>query len=190
MESKSLIDKLSLAVKEGKAVKIVYIVGIVGIALIFISTLFKDKPNTTNKKTQTEDSTLEYCNMLEDKIKKLVSSITSSNKVEVLITLDSGVEYVYANEINKDTDKLEDVNGNDNRKVQEKDKEEKKYIIVKTEDGGEVALLVTELAPKIRGVAIVCEGGDRKDIAEKIKHAVSTVLDITTRRVSITGINK
>lgn len=187
MEAKGLIHKLSLATKEGKAVKIIYIVGIIGIALIFLSTLFKGKPNTAAQKDKSYDPTLEYCQMLEEKIKKLVSSITSSKRVEVLITLDSGVEYVYANEIVKDTDKLEDVNGDDNRKFQQKDSEEKKHIIVKTQDGGERALLITELAPQIRGVAIVCEGGDRQDIAEKIKNAVSTVLDITTKRVSITG---
>ncbi|HHW45891.1 MAG TPA: hypothetical protein GXX17_03150 [Clostridiales bacterium] len=189
MEPKGLLHKLSDAAKEGKAVRIIYIVGIIGIALIFLSTFFKDKPDSHGKKAESKDATLEYCRMLEEKVKRLVSSITSSDKVEVLITLESGVEYVYANEVVKDTDKLEDVNGNDNRKVQQKDSEEKKHIIVKTEDGGETALLVTEIAPKIRGVAIVCEGGDRQDIAEKIKDAVSTVLDITTKRVSITGIN-
>ena len=41
--------------------------------------------------------------------------------------------------------------------------------------------------PEVRGVAIVCEGGDNEIIAEKIQNTVTAALNITSKRVSIAG---
>ena len=60
---------------------------------------------------------------------------------------------------------------------------------MKTADGGEQALLITEQMPEIRGVAIVCEGGDNEIINEKIKNTVTAALNITSKRVYICGRN-
>ena len=61
------------------------------------------------------------------------------------------------------------------------------YITVKTADGGEQALLVTAEMPEVRGVAVVCRGGDDELINEKIKNAVTAALNITSKRVYIAG---
>ncbi len=54
-------------------------------------------------------------------------------------------------------------------------------------DGGEQALLVTAEMPEVRGVAVVCRGGDDELINEKIKNAVTAALNITSKRVYIAG---
>ena len=54
-------------------------------------------------------------------------------------------------------------------------------------DGGEQALIVTEIMPQIRGVAIICKGGNIEQTAEKIKNAVTAALNITSKRVYISG---
>ena len=61
------------------------------------------------------------------------------------------------------------------------------YITVKSADGGEQALLVTTQMPQVRGVAIVCRGGDDELINEKIQNAVTAALNITSKRVYIAG---
>jgi stage III sporulation protein AG len=43
--------------------------------------------------------------------------------------------------------------------------------------------------PEIRGVAIVCIGGDNELIAQKIENTVTAALNITSQRVSIAGGN-
>ena len=63
------------------------------------------------------------------------------------------------------------------------------YITVKTADGGEKALIVTTQMPEIRGVAVVCQGGDDEALREKIKNAVTSALNITSQRVYICGRN-
>ena len=51
-------------------------------------------------------------------------------------------------------------------------------------------MLVTVEMPEVRGVAIVCDGGDNEYIAEKIQNAVTAALDITSKRVYICGRNR
>ena len=41
--------------------------------------------------------------------------------------------------------------------------------------------------PEVRGVAVVCRGGDDELINEKIKNAVTAALNITSKRVYIAG---
>ena len=73
----------------------------------------------------------------------------------MVITLESGIKYSYA-------DIKEGVSENKTASNSESISSEVKqtYITVKTANGGEEALLVTTEMPEVRGVAIVCEGGE------------------------------
>ncbi len=163
-----------------KSPKILIIAGILGIVLIFLSTL-TGKEDKANNLTQ-EFSAEEYRLKLEEDLEKVVQSITGSNNVTVVVTLESGIKYKYA-DIKEDTssDKTEN-------NAQNKSRESKQsYITVKGSDGGEQALLITAEMPEIRGVAIVCEGGDNEYTAEKIQNTVTAALNITSKRVYIAG---
>jgi len=41
--------------------------------------------------------------------------------------------------------------------------------------------------PQVRGVAIVCDGGDNQILNEKILNTVTAALNITSKRVYICG---
>lgn len=187
MSSNKKFDGIFGIFKSEKAGRIIFIVGIAGILLIFLSTYIKDKPKETKTDSVSSQSTEAYSEMLETKLSAIVSDITASPNVRVLVTLESGTEYVYANEINQDTNKTEDVTASDDRKVQQKDSTQQKYIIVQSPEGGEIALLVTELAPKVKGVVVVCDGGNNPAVAEKVSDAITTVLNIPSKRVCVTG---
>lgn len=174
--------------KGEKAIKALFIAGIVGIVLIFLSTFLEGKPKQTAAAAESgTDSAEAYCAMLEQKLGAIVADITASNNVRVFVTLESGAEYVYANELKQGTDTVEDTKGGDSRKVQQKDSTEQNYILVEGEDGRKTALLVTELAPKVQGVTVVCDKGNQPAVAEQITNAITTALHITSRRVCVTG---
>ena len=95
--------------------KSLIIIGLIGIGLIFLSSIGNDKEKTP---TQAENFSVEdYKAALEKDIKKLVKGITGSRKVTVVITLESSVNYNYAeiteslseekNEQNRDEQKTE-----------------------------------------------------------------------------------
>ena len=175
--------------KGEKAIKALFIAGIVGIVLIFLSTFLEGKPKRESAAAAESgtDATEAYCAMLEQKLGAIVADITASNNVRVFVTLESGAEYVYANELKQGTDTVEDTKGGDSRKVQQKDSTEQSYILVEGEDGRKTALLVTELAPKVQGVTVVCDKGNQPEVAEQITNAITTALHITSRRVCVTG---
>ncbi len=163
--------------------KILIIVGAVGILLIYLSSFFGS--TDTKEKAEANQSTLsaeQYRKQLEEDICDMVSQITGSKKVTAVITLESGIKYSYA-DIKEETEA-----GKTEQDEESFDKELKAgYITVKTADGGEQALLITENMPEIRGVAIVCEGGDNEIINEKIKSTVTAAFNITSKRVYICG---
>lgn len=171
-----IFSKLAPIIKKPK---FLIIAGLIGIILIAFSGGEKTKTET---KSEQIFSAEEYKQDLEKELKKLVGDIVGSRDVSVVLTLDNDLEYSYAESIEEN--KLQET-----KKDDESQKNELKegYIVVKTADGGEEALLVTKAMPKIRGVAIVCTGGDNEILREKIENAVTAALNITKKRVYICG---
>jgi stage III sporulation protein AG len=105
----------------------------------------------------------------------------------VAVTLESGSEYVYANNTNKSTD-LAETQNDSQITVKQNDSTEEQYIIIDSGDG-ESALVVTEKLPRIRGVVIVASGANNEQIRQAIVNSVTTALDISSRKVYVTNAN-
>ncbi len=163
--------------------KLLVISGLCGIALIFVSSLFGGETKSTKTDTDTVAYTAdEYRECLENDIKNIVTGITGDRKPTVVITLESGIRYNYAS-----ADETDTTSATGSTTDQSSESKKQSYITVKTADGGEQALIVTEIMPDVRGVAIICEGGNNEITAEKIKNAVTAALNITSKRVYISG---
>lgn len=176
-------DILNKYIKLLKKPKNLIIIGVVGLVLIVFSNIFTAKEEKTVTQT-TEITTDDYKAILEEDIKNTVRNITGSKNVSVVITLESGLKYSYADTREETlTERQEKENRTSDNELKEG------YITVKTSDGGEEALLVTTHMPEVRGVAIVCDGGDNEYLAEKIQNAVTAALDISSKRVYICGRN-
>lgn len=163
---------------------IAVMVGTLGILLIGLSSCGnEEKTNPTISEEINNDD--EYCNNLEEKIADIVMAITGDDNCLVAITLETGTEYVYADQNKTDTDQTEDKSGTETTK-KESIKKEQEYIIVKGEDGSQQAIKITEKKPVVRGVAIVTY--EITDAAkEEVMQAVTSVLGITSRKISITS---
>ncbi len=159
--------------KNGKAL---FIIGIIGILLIFSSSLIPSKSEDTVEREKSFNAE-EYAEALEKSVKRTVQSITGSRDVTVFITLEGGPRYTYGQD---SKEKNEDSDSENNRES------ELSYIIVTDADGNEKALSVYESYPEIRGVTVVYSGSSA--YSEKIESAVTAALGITSKRISI--INK
>ncbi len=166
-----MINEINIFEKlKGKSGKLIFFLGVAGILLIYLSSFLssgEEKPVAVKT-----DDTASYCEFLENRIVELVKGITGSRKVSVVVTLDSGKQYVYADEGRKS----EGENESDS---------EQSYIIVRSSNGDEGGLLVTEYLPVVRGVAIVTNGLSAKKRNE-ISAAVCAALDISERKVYVT----
>ena len=172
-----------------KSKKIIICIGILGIALIFISELFKTnnaKKVTASTSSTASSSTYEYVAQLENNLKELISSIKGAGNTRVMVTLENSEETVYATEEKKNKEATEDKSDGQLSKKRESDDCEKKYITVRDADGTERALSVTQIQPTVKGVVVVCDGGDIPEVQQKITDAIKTALNITSKRVYVT----
>ena len=172
-----------------KSKKIIICIGILGIALIFISEFFKTnnaKKVTASTSAIASSSTYEYVAQLENNLKELISSIKGAGNTRVMVTLENSEETVYATEEKKNKEATEDKSDGQLSKKRESDDCEKKYITVRDADGTERALSVTQIQPTVKGVVVVCDGGDIPEVQQKITDAIKTALNITSKRVYVT----
>lgn len=170
-------EKWRSYLKSDKKTTIIAVAGLIIIIAIMISEL-----TTTNEKNievKNSNTEYDYCQTLETKIEEIISSIDGAGKTKVMITLSETTEYIYAkNESNQNKSSNDSLNTDF----------ENDYVIIEqnNEDSG---LLVKTIEPKIRGVAIVCEGGDNPTVQQNIYLTVSAVLNVSTARISISKLN-
>lgn len=168
-------EKIIELFNRDKKTFLIVLVGIIGVFFIMVSELDFDTKNENKKATKFTNDSYEYCLYLEERVADIVSLIEGAGKVEVMITLAETTEYVYAKNQN-DTKKTNDNSENlDNQSD---------FVIIE-KDNNDSGLLIKTFEPKIRGVAIVCEGGDNPTVQQQIYSTVSAVLNVSMTRISI-----
>ena len=153
--------------------KWVVIAGVAGIALIFLSGLF----SPGKEETPAAQSAQAYTQELEQSLAELVTNIQGAGNAKVMVTVERSAEQVYAQEEKRSTQTTEDRGSNNST--------ETNYILVKDADGSQRALAVTEVQPVVKGVVVVCDGGDDPVVQQRVIDAVTTALDITSVRVCV-----
>lgn len=165
--------KSSLGILHGKRGVIIGIAA--GIVLIAVGTFWNGStPKKTAEASAAAVSVSAYTETLEKRISSLVESIGGVSQVSVLLTMDGGSEYVYAQ------------NGSDGYSNGALSSTAREYLIVQR-DGEEDPVLIQEIYPKIRGVAVVCAGGEDIQLQIKITELLSTALGISSSRISVAG---
>lgn len=143
--------------------KWIYLVGAAGILLIILSLILPVKSESNGETAEF------YSKQLEEKIASLLSDVKGAGKVSVLLTLDCGGESVLAE--NSETSG---------------EKRATDILVINGKSGDEPVKL-KEIFPKVRGVAVVCDGGDNVDVKNKITELLSSALGIPTNRITVCG---
>lgn len=161
---------------------LIIILGVLGVLIILLSS--KSGKANNNKNISNSDNQDKYVEMLESKLENMISDMLSGSEVSVLVTLESGTEYIYASEYKTDVGVKEI--GSEAKKEQN-DSNQKTYVIVKDADGSENALIVQTKMPVIRGVVIVCEDGQTASVSVAVKSAVKSALNIDAEKICVIG---
>ena len=158
-----------------------FFVGLAGICLIFLSDiLFGGREGSTGaarQSTQQAVSAATGVQELETRLTEMLESVQGAGKVQVMITLESAGETVYA----RDEQSQDGSDGVTDRKESYKSE----HIIVDAADGKQ-PLVETHIEPEVKGVAVVCEGGDDITVIKRITDLVSVVLGLSTNRICVT----
>lgn len=155
--------------------------GMVGIALIFLSSVW---PASSGSKaaasSATADTVSGYAAQLEQSLRGIVGSIAGVGRVRVMVTLESGVQYVY-----EQNQKTTESNASTASQTQQATGTEQSTVLAQTASGGQQALIRTERQPEVRGVVIVCDGGGDPAVQEQVLTAVTTALGVSASAISI-----
>jgi stage III sporulation protein AG len=153
---------------------ILIIVGIVAMILFLTSNDENDKKIETISKYDYL-STMEYCSSLEEKLEKVLSQIKGAGEVSVMLSVDGSPEIVYA----VDSDSKISSNSNGSTTTSSSSP-----IIVQSGSKSE-PLILTENLPIVKGVIVVSSGASDIGIKLDIINAVSTLLDLSTEKISV-----
>lgn len=170
---KEYLSKLNFT---GDKKRIIIAVGFIGIMLIFLSEAL---PSAATGKSTDSASAVdynEYVSSLEDKTADIISSIDGVGKCKVMITLEQSDENIFA----KNTD--ENSNSGSYSKKSE-------YVLYE-DNNNDTPILVKQYFPKVKGVAVVCSGGDDVVVKEKVISSISSLFGISGTKISVSRINR
>jgi stage III sporulation protein AG len=152
-------------IKEIKGVIWIVIALVLGICFIIAGGIVQKRKNELPSAKEVF-SYSDYEKNIEERVAGIVSKVGGVYDVCVMVTLDSALNYSYA----------ENDKGNSSE-----------YVTVRDKDGNESGVLISENTPKIRGVAVVCGGGEDPNIRLEITKLVSALLNIPQNKVYVGG---
>ncbi|MBP3368263.1 MAG: hypothetical protein J6L71_02405 [Clostridia bacterium] len=149
--------KKNPALRGGKKL-VLFLIAAGGVVLLLISGIFGGE----EKKSEEYTDVGFYTEYLEGRIRELCESIDGVEEAVVFLTLDCSSEYVYRDDGASD------------------------FLILSGGDGEE-AVKLCEIYPRVRGIAVVCTGGELARIKETVTELLSAALGLPTNKIKVAG---
>jgi len=182
--------KEQLVIKVGKHKinlnTVVFVLGIAGILLIGLSAILPEKKQEAQQQDPgvLETGARAYAAELEERLRDILQQTEGVGTARVMVTLENGYRQVYAKTEKVNNDVLEDIRAEDEKKTQEKQVTEQTYVLVDGA-GGKVPLVTDRLEPEVKGVVVVCQGGDDPLVVRRVVDTVRVALNISSSRISV-----
>lgn len=162
----SFIDKLKKI--KGFEYVIVGVLCLLVIVIYFFSSSKSSDSYGENLKT-------DYASELENRLCQVLSKVEGAGQVNVMITLESNSEIVYATQTEEKTNSS---NGSSNQ-TQSTTKVESPVVVNNS------PLVVMEYLPKVRGVIVVAQGANSIKVKLNLLKAVQTIIDVDADSIEI-----
>lgn len=161
MNSEGVLSALAASPKK----KLIILLAVTGAVLLLAGALFSGSKKEDSGGAAAVDSEdmIAYARSLEDRIVKLCEEVDGVSDVSVLLTLDGGTERVYA----------ENETGGS-------------YVVISA-GGEERVVLVREIYSSVRGIGVVCRGGDKIAVQKKLTELLSCALGVPISKISVAG---
>lgn len=169
-----------------KTQTLIFILGILGIVLIGLGPILSRVGQSRAEPDGPAAASLsvQYVQDLEARLQEVLHHVEGVGQVKVMVTLQNGYGYEYAKTEKVNHDALEDIKAADSKKVQEKKVVEESFILIEGASGKE-PLVTKELEPLIKGVVVVCEGGDQPAIVGKVVETLKVALNISSTQIAV-----
>lgn len=191
--------------KRSNVLKLLLIVGLVGVALMILNSFIhvkkvtpigngRDSPGTVQKPQAQETFSKsgdtgqadfsQYEQAYENQMKQILDNIVGVSEAKVLVTLDSTeqIQVAKENQTSQTTSNEQDSNGGI-RKTTSVTQDGK--ITMTQSSGGQRPLVLTYIKPKIRGVVVVAKGAQNPVVEKMITEAVERGLGVPGYKISV-----
>jgi len=168
--------------KIGRWQAIVLAAGLVGLLLLCITSLPKSASAEGIKNPAQESIRIDltaYEQQLEERLCGIIGAIAGAGEARVMLTLECGSEPIYA--VQGKTDSKHSISDSGTEESLSANKE---YVIIGS-GAGEQGLVLKMMEPQVRGVAVICRGGDDIIVRQAIVEAVTAVLGVGANKVSV-----
>ncbi len=166
-----------------KKTRILIVVGVIGVVLLLAGEMLSNlgaKNSTANMTFDENQYNEQYLQNLKDNLTAVLSKVEGVGAVEVMITLETGVQYVYATNEKTTGDRSQE----GSEEFAEKNTSETTVILVDGASGKE-PLVLKRIEPTVQGVVVVCQGAGSVQVREAIIEAVMIVCGVKSNRVSV-----
>ena len=166
----------------------------IGIMLIFVGdSIFKtSKPKNeafTKPKTQETMSMVNfkkksYEEVMEDKLKRILSNINGVGKLEVMVTLDYTNEIILAKDVKgSNSTTSENDNNGGVRTITNKELDER--IVFNGTNSNSGPIILKEREPVVKGVLVIAEGANNIRVKGDLTRACQTLLKLPINRICV-----
>lgn len=161
------LNELVSKLRTGKGIGIAVAVFALGLALVMMP-----QPSGKTQTEQTEFDYSKYTRVMEQRLTQMISDVSGAGSVSVMVTLESSPEQYY------------------HRDIKTRRTQNDTSVSAEAEESlvfeHEKPILVKEIFPAIKGVAVVCDGARNSQVTQKIIGLVSCALDLSANKIYVT----
>lgn len=172
MELKKAGEALKAVMKNQKLLRVVFLLGMAGILLIYLSTWDLGGGQEAEPPPAAEAGPEACQRQLEQDLVRVVKAVTGEDSPQVMITMENAGRSVYA----QDSSQSSGESGQESRSA---------HVILEDGGGAQHGLALAELQPEVKGVVIVSQRAGDPALREKLVNAARTALGVPSSRVCV-----
>lgn len=131
-----------------------------------------------------EDYQREYASVLEKELEEALERMEGVGKVKVMITLADSGEAIVEKDKKMQTDEVTEQDTSGEKRTTKEEKTEWETVYTKTGDGT-YPYIEKEVCPKIEGVLVVAQGGDKKTVVRDISDIVMALFHVEAHKIKV-----
>ena len=176
MELKKTFERIrtSFSAPE-KRNRLLILVGVIGVLLLLLS----EAPGIGNGSAEPAEADGDLFSALQEstqrQLQKLIENVDGAGKTLVMVSFETNGEYDFATD-----KKTESAVG---ERTTESAREES--VVLVDGSSGDTGLLLKTVAPTIRGVAVVCEGGGSAAVKREVTEIIRAALGIGREKIHV-----
>ncbi len=141
----------------------------------------KDEDVIVNEVSDTED---EYTKKIAKQFENVLANVSGVGRVKVMITLDTSSEKVTLSDPVYKNDSVNETESDGSVRSQSSSESSPQTVFSEKDDTRD-PYVVKEIEPVIKGVLVVCEGGDNDSVKKEITSAAEVLFGLESHKIKV-----